>query len=289
MGELCYITTCMGRLAHLQQSLPRIAGQAGVDCVVVDYSCPDGAGDWVEANFPQVRVVRVEGETVFNRSRARNLGAAAATARWLGFFDADVLIAPGFAEAVLPMLKPGRYYRADPVTDQTHGALIVQRDAFEAFGGYDETYEGWGSEDIDIIDALEFEELKADSFPGRLLSEIPHSDALRTQFQSFPDHWLQGQINSIYRGIKVDFRRLLRRQLTADEARPIYREVWRALRQAHEHDRYAPCWIKINLDEVILISSPIFQPRTKTLVGRSVTYKVRLEKPAAEPAPQAGA
>jgi glycosyltransferase involved in cell wall biosynthesis len=283
MAELCYITTCMGRLAHLRETLPRIAGQPGVECVVVDYACPDHAGDWVEATFPQVRVVRVEGETLFNRSRARNLGAAAAQTPWLGFFDADLRIDAGFSAAVLPLLKPGHYFRPAPVTDQTHGALIVSRSDFEAMGGYDETYAGWGSEDIDIVEALKFEGVKSANFPGALLDEIPHSNELRSKFQKVQDLWLQGQINSIYRGVKSDVRRLVDRRLTSAETASIYAEVARVLNETYQRDRFSPSWIRINLEAFKLPPSPVFDAGAITRVERSVTYKVTLRKAAVEP------
>jgi hypothetical protein len=289
MAELCYITTCKGRLAHLQRALPRIAGQPGVSCVVVDYSCPDGAGDWVAANFPHVRVVRVEGENLFNRSRARNLGAAAADAPWLAFCDADVLIDAGFSAAVLPLLTPGHYFRPSPLTPQTFGVVLVERDAFEAAGGYDETFAGWGAEDTDFVETLAFDKLKPASFAGSLLDEIPHSNALRTRFQSLPDMWLQSQINSVYRGIKIDFRRLLGRHLTTDEKNAIYGEIGRVLLQTEKQDRFSPSWIRINLDAFDLPPSPLFDQGAVTRVERSVTYKVlprraAIERTTAEPA-----
>jgi len=154
MAKLCYITTCMGRLAHLQQTMPRIVGQPDVDCVVVDYACPEGAGGWVAAHHPKVSVMRVEGETHFNASRARNLGAKAADAPWLGFFDADVLLSPDFANTVVPGLAPGHFYRADRLSAQTWGSIICHRDDFQAVSGYDETYVGWGGEDDDLFALL---------------------------------------------------------------------------------------------------------------------------------------
>ena len=77
MADLSIVTTCMGRLAQLRQTLgPMLAQDGGVPVVVVDYSCPDGAGDWVEANPPRARLVRVPGRARFNASAARNIGPA---------------------------------------------------------------------------------------------------------------------------------------------------------------------------------------------------------------------
>src|SRR5947207_437405 len=104
MAELCFVTTCKGRLASLKQALPTIAAQPGCDCVVVDYSCPDECGAWVEANFPQVKVVRVPGRAHFNPSYARNASLPAINSPWICFCDSDVLVNPTFSTTMTPML-----------------------------------------------------------------------------------------------------------------------------------------------------------------------------------------
>ena len=53
----------------LRQTLGPMLDQPGGSCVVVDYSCPDGAGDWVEAHHPSAWVVRVPGQAGFNLHR----------------------------------------------------------------------------------------------------------------------------------------------------------------------------------------------------------------------------
>src|SRR5437762_7944 len=104
MSDLCLITTCMGRLAHLQQSLGAAAAQSGCSCVLVDYSCPERCGDWAQQHHPTVKVVRVANQTQFSPSRARNAAMAAADAPWLCFFDADVILTPDFAARIRPLL-----------------------------------------------------------------------------------------------------------------------------------------------------------------------------------------
>src|SRR5690349_8864227 len=98
-AQITYITTCKGRLGHLKETLPRAVAQ-GLKCIVVDYSCPESSGAWVESNFPDVTVVRVEGQAGFSAAKARNAGAAVADTPWLAFVDADIVLAPRFAELV---------------------------------------------------------------------------------------------------------------------------------------------------------------------------------------------
>src|SRR4051812_16837551 len=104
MPTITLITTCMGRLEFLKQTLPAAIAQRDTTVVVVDYSCPQNCGLWVESSFPQARVIRIEGQDRFNLARARNSGVEACQTPWLGFLDADILLAPTFSETVLPTL-----------------------------------------------------------------------------------------------------------------------------------------------------------------------------------------
>lgn len=219
-----YITTCKGRLAHLKQTLPRLAAEPGIACVVVDYDCPDGTAAWVSANHPNVKVVRVTDTPGFSAARARNLGGAAATTEWLGFFDADILPAPQFFAEVLPQLKAGMHFRAQPLTRQTWGSVICRREDFELVGGYDEIYEGWGVEDDDLYEALKLNGVVAAGFAGALLSEVRHSDELRTRFH--PISLIKShRINSFYKQIKYDMMSLMRAPVPEQIRRSIYNNV----------------------------------------------------------------
>ena len=232
MTTLTYITTCKGRLSHLRQSLPLAHGQPAVDCIVVDYGCPERSGDWVESNFPGVTVVRSGPTDGFNASTARNLGAAAARTPWLGFFDADVLLDRSFSVAVVPKLKPGNFYRSHHVTSQTWGSIICHSDDFKRIGGYDEAFTGWGGEDDDLIARLKLGGVRPVDFPAALLGEITHSDQLRTRFCDIQDKWVQSEINQLYMRIKLDLQRLRAIQLDRQERIALFDEVKRTLLEA---------------------------------------------------------
>lgn len=232
VATLCYITTCKGRLEHLKQTLPRVVNQPDVTCVVVDYACPDNTADWVAANFPQVTVVRVTGEAGFNAARARNLGARAATAPWLAFFDADILWSPELASKVIPGLQSGYFYRAQPVTPQNWGSIICQRQDFEAVGGYDEAFTGWGGEDDDLMTLLTMLGRKSAGYSADLIEEIPHDDAARVRFHEVKDRALQHRINMLYIQAKLDLIRVLAGPLPLETRQSLFGEVRRIIRQA---------------------------------------------------------
>jgi glycosyltransferase involved in cell wall biosynthesis len=244
MPEICFITTCMGRLAHLRQSLGQAAAQRDASCVVVDYSCPDRCGDWVERSHPQVKVVRRQGETRFHATVARNLGAQAADAAWLCFFDADVVLDPLFAEAVRPMLQTGCYYVASPWSKGLTGTMVCSRADFDRAGGYDEVIQGWGCEDTDLYARMRLLGIKRREFPAHMLRQLLHGDDLRVQFYDVKDMHVSETINQLYMRVKIDLIRRFGEQPSLQQRRAVYERAGTVARLALETGRDVPMRIE---------------------------------------------
>lgn len=279
-AELTYITTCKGRLAHLKQTLPRAAAQ-GLPCVVVDYSCPDGTAQWVEAHFPEVTVVRVEGEAGFHAARARNLGAAAAETPWLAFFDVDVLLDPAFGATVAPALTAGHFYRASPPTRQTWGSIVCAREDFSAVGGYDETYTGWGGEDDDLIRMLLLSGRRLAPFAASLLGEIPHTNEVRTHFHVIQDLFLQQRINHTFMQVKFDMLRLLGKPLPAAERKIVYEQIQRSILTAEDKNRGAPIVIEVPIPRAVIEGPPTNEGARQSefaVLQRKLTYTLTIQR-----------
>jgi len=217
----------MGRLAHLQQSLGPAASQPRSSCIVVDYSCPDHCGDWVEQHFPAVQVVRVPDQPGFNPARARNRGAAAAKAPWLCFFDADVILDANFAAQALSRVQAGNYYVAQPGRKALTGTVVCAREDFLRVGGYDEVYQGWAEEDLDLYDHFLFCGMKRQGFPQEWLTPIAHADDLRVQHHALKSPQVSQTINVLYRRAKYDLMRQIARELTEEERRGLHAEASR--------------------------------------------------------------
>lgn len=234
MAAISFVTTCKGRLAHLQQTLPRMVAQ-GADCevVVVDYDCPDGTTNWVARHHPGVRRVEVTRQPGFHKARALNLGAKAASAPWLMFVDADILLAPDFAAQIRPLLILGRFLRPEPLVADAWGSCLVRRDDFLAVGGYDEVLQGWGGEDDDMYYRLQqFGGCFPATFSGDLLSALPHDDRARTRFYAVGNRWQSQRSNALYLNIKYDLTRLAGGVPSRALLDVIYAEVKRATVQS---------------------------------------------------------
>ncbi len=162
-----------------RQQLPSVAWEV----VVVDDASADGTPEVLERARREwngrLQVVRAERNV--GRAAARNLGARRAGGRWLLFLDDDILAPAGLLAAHLDLLRAGPHLGTigpvltDPtLVDAPHfhyidtrGAakvtgpevperyLVTQNcavpaDDFAAVGGFDEHFEGYGFEDMDL-------------------------------------------------------------------------------------------------------------------------------------------
>jgi len=190
------ITTCKGRLEHLKQTLPRMLEQGATEVVVVDYSCPDGTGEWVRSNLPAARVVDVKGEEGFSNWRARNAGAAAATGNLLLFCDADTILAPKAGGSIADALPPkayGFFKRTETArfnkaglrlgSNQLRGFHAIPAPAFKRLGGYDDVLRGWGAGgDTDLEERLAMAGIAPHALNPSLVEDvIQHDNADRTR------------------------------------------------------------------------------------------------------------
>ena len=196
------IVVCKDRLDQLQQTLPLLLAQPFQEVVVVDYDCPAGTADWVAKSHPTVKLVRVHGPPAFNLAVARNRGAEATGAPWLFFMDVDVLTRPTFLTSTFERLKPGVFLIGDPLPPELWGTVFIQRRDFDAIGGYDEVFQGWGVEDTDLNQRLEALGVRKDVYDARLVECILHTDELRTRHHVIKDRYLSGAVNEFYRELK---------------------------------------------------------------------------------------
>ncbi len=174
---------------------------------MVDYNCPEHCGGWVKQNHPAALVAQVPQVPGFNPARARNAGARHVSTPWIGFVDADVLVNPGFLDAVLPKLLGNAVLLAPTGTYDLGGFVICPTAMFNTLGGYDETFEGWGSEDRDFRQRLIAFGGVFEVLPAHVMSGISHPDAARTQFHALQDRFVSLRINSLYLQIKTDLAR----------------------------------------------------------------------------------
>jgi hypothetical protein len=170
------------RLPHLLATLRNIAGQTGVafECIVVEQSvAPE-----VRKHLPEwVRYIHTplpRPNLAYCRSWAFNVAARQARGDILVLHDNDVLIPERYAFEAAERIAEGYsfvnlkrfvYYLDAAATGRVFvtgappsaarvlivenldgGSIVARRDAYDAIGGFDESYVGWGGEDNDFVD-----------------------------------------------------------------------------------------------------------------------------------------
>lgn len=230
---IAFVTVSKGRLHHLKQTLPLMAAQQPDELIVVDYSCPDDTGGWAEANCPSAKIVRVPGESGFNISRARNLGAAAAKSDWLFFVDADVICEDGLLEWVKQHAKTGAYFRqslsGSGKKSHAWGSFACRTADFVACGGYDDVLEGWGWEDDDLYQRLRLRGIDQVEYPFELASAINHGDDDRHLLPGIRTRWENHTINGCYVEAK---RQIAQVRRTSGLRRPEREQIMEQTRRA---------------------------------------------------------
>lgn len=235
--RLSFVTVCKGRLEHLEQTLPLLAAQPGTEAIVVDYGCPQGTRSWVSERFPRVKVVAVDDDPGFCVARARNLGAAAASAPRLCFVDADVKLREGFAAWALEHARPGHYYRALPPSEEVWGTCICSAEDFTGAGGYDEAFRGWGGEDDDLYVRLEDSGCLPSGFPAELVEAIGHGDATRLAQYEIKDKRIHNRVSQVYVAAKRHLAKLLGRALSLEERARLFAESQKGVQSIPLGDR----------------------------------------------------
>lgn len=251
--KLSFIVPCKGRLKHLQATLPLLSAQPGAEVLVVDYDCPEGTKEWVSAHYPAVRVVHAQNRPQLNLSHARNLGGQHASGEWLSFLDADALPKGELLPLIETMLRPGTFglFSAD-----WPGLPVCRAEDFRSIHGYDETFQGWGCADNDLLLRLAALGRECVMLPASTIEIMPHEDHLRMAHYALDDKWLSLRINGMYLQIKTDIARALGVvELSREELQSIYAEVQRVASRnpsspmemritlpQHAHFRQPPGW-----------------------------------------------
>lgn len=203
MHKIVGISTCKGRLNHIQRTAPAFlnATPNNVRYLLVDYTCPENSGDWLikaSKEIPclcdRVDVLKVKArQDAFHKAIALNAGSKYAIhtigAEWLIYFDADTIILPGFIDQILPILNKDRFIIADPTGEEDlTGLLILHKDMFIVSGGFEESFRSWGAEDLEFrLRLFAKHNFQFDVIGCDKLLPIHHDNDLRVRFYNDKD------------------------------------------------------------------------------------------------------
>lgn len=194
------VSTCKGRLAHVKQTSKSFlkCTPENFQYLLVDYGCPDHTGDWVTTNLGNTgrahSLILKPKDDLFHKSISLNTGIRYAIdtlgANYIIHIDADTIVKNGFADQILPLHKK-EFVILQPseATKDLTGLIVFHKNMFEASGGFDESFQGWGGEDIDFRLRLYAQYgYMYKTISKDFLSVIKHDDSLRVKFYHDDHH-----------------------------------------------------------------------------------------------------
>ena len=211
------VTTCRGRLNHLSTTLPQnLADRDWKDSVfvVLDYNDQDGMADYIldkhadDIDAGRLVYYRNEDAERFHMAHAKNQAHRCAMlegADILVTLDADNYTGAGFvsyiahqfrADPELSFMAPDfkslpprghRFNAANPLRlgRGFAGRMAIRVQDFVKAGGYNEIFDTWRGEDIDLIARLDRMKFKRGAIDAVFLNAIAHGSKLR--FSEYPE------------------------------------------------------------------------------------------------------
>ena len=212
--QIAFVTTCKGRVEHLAKTLPRNLKDhegSGATFVVLDYGDDYGLENyirlehWNDIQSGRLAYYKYNTTGPFHVSHAKNMAARCGIlegAKILVTLDADNFTGPNFAQFVVDKFRepgitwPGIFLCPDFPLIQSlphgperplrgfAGRLAIWARDFVKAGGYDECYNTWYGEDIDMIARMQRMGYAMRHIENRYLGVIPHNAEVR--FKEYP-------------------------------------------------------------------------------------------------------
>lgn len=243
MNNIIGISTCKGRLSHIQTTVPLFLNNTPeyVKYLLVDYDCPEKSGDWLHNKFystNRVEVIYMRSQChtdvtrgIFHKPIALNAGIRYAVnvmrADYIILVDADTIIKKGFFEEISPLLSKDKFIisKSDKEADLT-GFIIFHKDMYFKSGGFEPSFMGWGAEDLEFrLRLFAKHHYLFDVISDNHLSVIHHDNELRTKYYTDKDIEFSNRRNfrrlkkmyQIYTGNELDIDKLLAGELEKDQ------------------------------------------------------------------------
>jgi len=183
-----------GRLPQFKACLASLRAQTGADCevIVVEQSCEPEFQSLIPSDIQYIHQQSTHKDMPFNRSWALNCGVFAAKGRVVLLHDADMLLPARAASQICERLNSGldavrlarfifyldqhssqsvqetngfkQIRNVDWIVQNNPTPVALKRDTYFQIGGHDESFYGWGAEDLEFMDRLRTTKLSEGAF-----------------------------------------------------------------------------------------------------------------------------
>lgn len=207
---IIFCTTCKGRLEYLKQTLPQniIDNNDYPNCkfVILDYGNSSELQEYFKESYQdlidsgKLSIYTYITDKNFHMAHAKNMAARCGIlegADIIVTLDADNFTCSSFAKYIAEIFKEIGIFLCPNfpvINSMPHGPdrpargyagrLAIRARDFIKLGGYDEIYDTWRGEDIDLIYRLQRVGYKIRHIPNKFLSAIRHSSEVR--FKEYP-------------------------------------------------------------------------------------------------------
>jgi glycosyltransferase involved in cell wall biosynthesis len=164
MLSISFCTTCMNRTHHLKVTLPHnlhhvAAFWPNCDITLLNYNSSDDLDPWIlktfksEIKFGILRYFRTTEPKFFRMSHAKNAAHLLSKGDILFNLDADNFIDSGLIEHLSESFRKDK-----DILLRGHeffgvgGRIALTRSNFFELNGYNESFVGWGEDDLELID-----------------------------------------------------------------------------------------------------------------------------------------
>lgn len=190
-SKISFCITCMDRLCHLEKTLIKNiknnTAYPNVEFVLLDYNSRDGLKEWVDKNCKEylnsgiLKYHRIEWPEKFHMSNAKNISHTLATGDVLCGLDADNLTNKNFAYYINFEFNNNKNIIGHSSVNVSDfgGRMFISKENFEKLNGYDESFVGWGYEDLDFKHRAFESGLSSVRIPYFFLNCVKHSDKMR--------------------------------------------------------------------------------------------------------------
>jgi hypothetical protein len=204
--RISFCTVSMNRLFTLKQSLPAnleaMQDQLNVEFLLLDYNSTDGLEDWIR-NTCSKHISRgllsyykiVDPKPVFfSHSHSRNIAFRLAAGDILCNVNADYYVGHGLPEYVRSRIVGGKKValisNIDKVDKDNLGRICMRKTDYLAVGGFDEQFNGYGYEDIDLSMRLKMAGVNLKYLPESFYKEFVIHEDIRRVENMYDNHWL---------------------------------------------------------------------------------------------------
>jgi predicted glycosyltransferase involved in capsule biosynthesis len=187
--ELCskitLATSIMNRESHLMESLKTWIKFPFKKIVIVDWSSDKPITESIKEHYgidyktldERIEIHRVSDQKYYEHALARN-EKMKHTEGWVLSIDSDILLSPRFGRCICLGDNKKLIYKNDRNKNDKalYGTTLFHKDEFDAVGGCNTKFHGWGSEDTTLFADMIDNGCKTRLLVAHTMFHIPHSD-----------------------------------------------------------------------------------------------------------------